>query len=81
MTNGVCPKCNSTQIYRGPATEGEGVSAGGYNSLVEISVDSKLTTLWLNTFICCACGYVEMHVANHCDLEKIPDAEGWEKVE
>ncbi len=81
MKNGVCPKCNSTEIYRGPSTEGEGVSAGGYNSLVEISVNGKLKTLWLNTFICRTCGYIEMHVANETDLHMLPGADGWSKVE
>ena len=80
MNHGTCPTCNSTEIYCGSATEGEGVSAGGYNSLIELSVNGKLTTLWLNTFVCRTCGYVELRIANQRDLDLLSGADGWEKV-
>ncbi len=81
MIDGNCPKCSSNEVYCGPSTEGEGVSAGGYNSLVEIMVNGKLATLWLNTLICRACGYVELRIANQSDLDLLSGADGWEKVE
>jgi hypothetical protein len=80
MPNGVCPKCFSTEVYRGTSTEGEGLTAGSYNSIVELSTDKTQTTLWIDTYICRACGYLEMRVANHEDLNALPQAEGWEKV-
>ena len=80
MNNGVCPKCNSTEVYRGTASEGEGLSAGSYNSLIEIIAGKTQTTLWIETYICRSCGCVEMRVANRQDLAALPQAEGWEKV-
>ncbi len=80
MTSGVCPKCHSTQVYRGSATEGEGLTAGTYNSLVELSAGKTQATLWLDTYICGACGYLEMHVANRDDLSLLTKADGWEKI-
>lgn len=80
MNDGICPKCNSTEIYRGASTEGEGLSAGSYNSLIEVVTEKTQTTLWIETYICRACGYVEMRVANRQDLAVLPQAEGWEKI-
>jgi len=80
MKNGVCPKCHSTQVYRGASTEGEGLSAGTFNFLVEISREKTQTTLWIDTYICRVCGYVEMHIANRDDLQALPEDDGWEKV-
>lgn len=81
MNHGICPQCQSTDIYCGPATEGEGMSAGGYSSLIEIQVQGKPATLWLNTLICRACGFVELYVANTHDLGLLSRADGWEKVD
>jgi hypothetical protein len=81
MKNGVCPDCHAKQVYRGLATEGEGLTAGSYPSLVEIISGKAQTTLWVDTYICRACGYLEMHVANEADLAFIPQADGWVKVE
>ncbi len=80
MKNGICPKCQSTEVYRGASTEGEGLSAGTYNSIVEISAGKKQTTLWVDTYVCRACGYLEMHVANRDDLAVLSEADGWEKI-
>ncbi|MGB8215235.1 MAG: hypothetical protein WCE68_16925 [Anaerolineales bacterium] len=81
MKAGVCPKCNANEIYHGPAAEGEGLSAGSHPSLIELVRGKTHTTLWVDTYICRRCGYVEMHVANHADLAKLEQADGWEKVE
>jgi hypothetical protein len=80
VNTGHCPKCNSTEIYRGTSAEGEGLSAGSYSSLIEVVAGNIQTTLWLETCICCSCGYIEMRVANRQDLAVLPQAEGWEKV-
>jgi hypothetical protein len=80
MKDGVCPKCHSTEVYRGSSADGEGLTAGMYNSVVEIVAGKTQKTLRMDTFICRACGYVEMHVANCDDLDVLPQADGWEKV-
>jgi len=80
MKDGVCPKCNSTQIYRGASLEGEGLMAGTYTSLVEINASKTVLVLWVDTFICGVCGYLEMHIANRKDLDVLPQAEGWDRI-
>ena len=81
MKNGICPKCNSTEVYRGASTEGEGLAAGTYNTTVEINASKTPTTLWIDTYICRACGYLEMHVANSDELAVLAQADGWDKVD
>ncbi len=80
MKNGVCPKCHSTEVYRGASTEGEGLCAGTYNSVVEISTGKTQARLWVDTYVCRTCGYIEIHVANRDALAVLPDADGWEKI-
>ncbi len=80
MNNGVCPKCGSHQVYYGSSSDGEGLAAGTYTSVIEISTGKTQTTLWVDTYICRICGYLEMHVTNRADLEVLLEAEGWVKV-
>jgi len=77
MNDGVCPKCHSTEVYRGSCAEGEGLTAGSYSVLVEVMAGKTQTTLWVDTYICRACGYLEMHVANRNDLGVLSQADGW----
>ncbi len=86
MKNGICPKCKAEEIYHGLATDGEGLSAGSYCLCIEIiagasSDEREQKTLWIDTYICSACGYVEMYVSNWEDLPNLPKADGWIKVE
>ncbi len=90
MRNGICPKCRSAEVYRGFATEGEGLTAGSYCLAIEIMSgipsnghsrpERTRLTLWVDTYICRTCGYVETHVSNTEDLDNLPQADGWEKV-
>jgi predicted nucleic-acid-binding Zn-ribbon protein len=79
MRQGHCPKCSSTQVVHGLSADGEGLSAGSYPALIEVMSGSARTTLWLDTYLCCDCGYVEMYVANQAELGAMAQAEGWEK--
>jgi hypothetical protein len=80
MNNGVCPKCNASEVYCGPAAEGEGLTVGSYTSQVEVMNGDRRATLWVDTYICGACGYLEMHVANRADLPVLAQADGWVKI-
>ncbi len=80
MNCGTCPKCSSTEIYRGTATDGEGLTAGSYTSLVELHAGREQVTLWIDTYICRSCGCVELFVANRSGLALLPEADGWVKV-
>ncbi len=80
MKDGVCPKCMAEEIYRGFATEGEGLTSGSYALLVELLTGEVQTTIWVDTYICRACGYVELYVSNRDNLERLPQADGWSRV-
>ena len=80
MNAGICPKCSSLEIYHGVATDGEGLSAGSYTALVELHAGKEQATLWIDTYICRACGYMELFVANQASLALLPQADGWVKV-
>ncbi len=80
MQDGTCPKCQSPEVYRGSSREGDGLTAGIYPSIVEIVAGRKQTTLWIDTYICRACGYLEMRIANRDELSVLTQADGWEKV-
>ncbi len=81
LSSGRCPGCGSHEIYRGISTEGEGLTAGSYTSLVEINAGNTQATLWIDTYICRGCGLLEMYVANREQLALLSQADGWERVE
>jgi predicted nucleic-acid-binding Zn-ribbon protein len=81
MINGVCPKCQAAEVYRGVAAEGEGITAGSYPAQIEIIAGQNLAAVNLDTFVCRRCGYIELYAANPVDLEWLPQADGWVKVE
>jgi hypothetical protein len=80
VTNGVCPKCQSQDVYRGRANDGEGLNADGDQLFIELVRDGVSVQFVVDTLICRACGYIEMHVANRDELRALGQAEGWEKI-
>jgi hypothetical protein len=80
MNHGVCPKCHVSEVYCSLSADGEGLAAGSYLALIELMAGKSQATLWLNTYVCRACGYVEVHVANRDELALLPQAEGWALV-
>lgn len=80
MKNGICPQCNSIEIYRGtlsPLRAGDGMvhleaypARGGAN-------------IMLDAFVCTECGHVEMIVAKDNMAKMISikeDTQNWTKV-
>jgi hypothetical protein len=56
MKNGICPQCNSIEIYRGtlsPLRAGDGL----------VHVEAGSVNILLDAFVCTECGHVEMTVA------------------
>lgn len=80
MIDGVCPKCQSGKIYRSISEEGEGLTAGTYQALVEVMAGKTQATLRMNTYICTNCGYIELYAAAQPDPQVFKHAEGWEEV-
>ncbi len=80
MQNGHCPKCNSTEIYRGtrsPFRAGEGML-----HLEGIAHNTGINIL-LDACVCAQCGYVEMYVTEQSRpklASLVEDKNNWQKV-
>ncbi|MEZ4936954.1 MAG: hypothetical protein R2799_05115 [Crocinitomicaceae bacterium] len=74
MKNGICPKCQSTEIYT------DGTSKRGDRSSIPISSWKKF---FIDTYACFICGYIEEYIEKDDlkDQSKISRArEDWKKV-
>lgn len=60
MKSGICPKCNSKEIY-GDLNHPHGIQ-------VQKFAFTPVNTILL---VCANCGYLEFYVENDSDLEKI----------
>ena len=77
MQNGHCPKCQSTEIYRGTPIAGEAMH------LAAFPTPDSLVTIYANAYVCINCGYIEMHVMDR-DKGKLnalaKDTKNWQKA-
>jgi predicted nucleic-acid-binding Zn-ribbon protein len=80
MQNGKCPKCNSTEIYRGnqsPLHAGEGLVH------LEAYPPNRGVNLLVDAYVCTSCGYVEMYVTEASKSKMtaiIDDKKNWQKA-
>jgi rubrerythrin len=81
MHHGVCPNCQAAEVYHGLATEGEGLSAGSFNAVVEVLAGRHPRTLRVDTYVCARCGHVELRIADPHDLDQLAHADGWERIQ
>ncbi len=80
MKDGHCPKCNSSEVYRGTQSP---VQAG--DSLVHLVAYARNTgfNLLLDAYVCANCGYVELYVAEGSKVNLgvlSQDHKTWQKV-
>lgn len=80
MHLGNCPNCLSDEVYHGLSTEGEGLSAGSFNAVVEVLAGRDPRTLRVDTYVCGRCGHVELRILDPRDLAQLAHADGWERV-
>jgi len=66
MKKGVCPKCNSREVYSGTRVKNK----AGMNFSNTIPL-TGLSTATLDNYVCGRCGYVESYIAKEKDLAKI----------
>ncbi len=81
MHEGTCPNCLAVEVYHGLATEGEGLSAGSFNVVVEVLTGRDPRTLRVDTYICGNCGHVELRIIDLRDLAQLACADGWERIQ
>ncbi|HEX2697714.1 MAG TPA: hypothetical protein VHM28_08390 [Anaerolineales bacterium] len=80
MKNGQCPKCQSTDVYKGstsPLHAGEGLVH------LEAYPPNRGVNLLIDAYVCHNCGYTEMYVAEG-SMSKVDaiaqDSKNWKKV-
>ena len=74
MKNGICPKCNSTEVFAGTNLVFKGGSYGANSIPISFWVYAPL-----DNYVCATCGYVESYVADSNKLSEI--RKKWLKVE
>jgi predicted nucleic-acid-binding Zn-ribbon protein len=84
MRNGLCPKCNSEEIYLADVNPA-GMLAGDGQPLLRIYKEKgfwpDVTLCELNVYLCRTCGYTEMQVRDVSKLEKLEGSTNWKKLE
>ncbi len=75
MKEGICPKCQSSEVYSGASIKMKG---GAYGCNTFPLGGPLRGHVALDNYVCFQCGYVESYVGNKSDLEKIRSS--WEKV-
>ena len=74
MKTGICPKCNSHEVFSGA---GIALKKGPFGSN---SIPIGLTSMAaLDNFVCSECGYVESYVSDPQKLAEI--SRKWDKIE
>ncbi len=66
MKNGVCPKCQSKEVYNGASVSFK----SGFNNSNTIPI-TGFRGAPLDNYICGQCGYVESYIAREKDLAVI----------
>jgi len=73
MKNGICPKCNHSEVYAGT----ELMFKQSSNDTNTIPISSWASAA-LDNYVCGNCGYVESYIAEFDKLAKI--RKNWPKV-
>jgi len=73
MKNGICPKCNSSEVYAGRNLVFKGGSYGSNSVPISFWVAAPL-----DNYVCASCGYVESYIADPNKLTEI--RKRWPKV-
>lgn len=86
MRNGVCPKCQSSEVYQAfsKSTLETGLKADDGQLLLHIHRDKgwlgDYIFLYLEQFVCQTCGYLEFYVQDRNELGKLAGSLNWKRV-
>lgn len=86
MKNGKCPKCGAAAVYRsrGKTLLNTGVRADDGVLLLNLQRQKKIfddfKLLHLESYVCRACGYLELYVEDIKELANLETADNWEPV-
>lgn len=74
MRSGICPKCNSREVYYNANLR---YKSGSYNSnTIPLSFFRSIA---LDNYVCTHCGYMESYIADPTSLDRIKGV--WERVD
>jgi predicted nucleic-acid-binding Zn-ribbon protein len=86
MKNGKCPKCQASAVYRsrGKTTLDTGMRTGDGAPLLNIRRQKRIfddfKLLYLESYVCRACGYIELYVQDLQELANLETADNWEQI-
>ena len=75
MKEGVCPKCQSTEVYSGAKIK---LKTGAYGCNTIPLGGALRGHVALDNYVCIQCGYLESYIGSKDALEKIRGL--WEKI-
>ena len=73
MKTGICPKCQSSEVYE--AQNGIGAMEAHY-----VRKENTSTHSTFNHYVCSNCGYIESYLTNENDINFIRNNRYWKKV-
>lgn len=78
MRSGICPKCESQEVYAGTRVAIKGGRYGSNTIPLRSLFAFSRTKANLDNYVCGSCGYVECYIADTQDLDYIK--EKWPRV-
>lgn len=76
MKKGICPKCNSREVF---SNKNLRFKSGSYNSnTIPLSFFRSVA---LDNYVCTQCGYLESYISDSAALERIRGMWEWVKNE
>ncbi len=77
MTDGICPKCGSNEIYS-DAIVSLSLNDIGANEVISGGGFFDVTPIQCQNYACASCGYMERYVTTSADRKRV--AENWLRV-
>lgn len=80
MRSGICPKCESNEVYAGTKVSSKLRASIGNTIPIRSCFFFPFSRIFasLDNYVCGLCGYVERYIADTKDLDKIK--EEWPRV-
>ena len=86
MKKGICPKCNSSEVYSACSLTSldAGIRAGESQPQIQIRKDAsnifdKPNRFPITNYICKDCGYMESYLNDINALARLPESSNWKK--
>ena len=88
MKKGICPKCNSSEVYFANSANSldAGIRAGESQPQIQIrksgaNIFDKPNRFPFTNYICKSCGYTESYLNDSEALSRLPESLNWKKMQ